>query len=84
METSAGDAQSPFKRMPLRVTANGKDHTVLLLSEGLQKGIKEFQILLDGIPRTLVLKEGCWGFSDGTENGLARAIWNTLSLRYRV
>jgi len=76
----------PYRGLRFRIHLQNTDFIVRLRKEAITKDSKEIQILLDGIPRTLRKDDfGSWHI-DGFEVDVnfGRAVWNCISLRYRI
>jgi hypothetical protein len=84
-DTILPDQTIAFKSLPLRITYKELDYTIHILQKAIDSQTKEIRILLDGIVQTLIREEGHWRFAGTGENdAFAQAIWNAVSLRYRL
>jgi hypothetical protein len=84
-DTISPEQAFSYKSLPLRITFKEQDYNVHILQKDIGKHTAEIRILLDGIVQKLVGDGNHWRFSDTAENaGFAQAIWNAISLRYRL
>ncbi|KGE13544.1 hypothetical protein [Sphingobacterium deserti] len=76
----------PYRGLRFRIHLENNDFIVRLLKTEITKETKEIKILLDGMPKTLRKDDlGTWQVEGiATEQHFARAIWNCISLRYRI
>lgn len=77
----------PYSGLRFRIHLGNADFSVRLLKEKITKETKEIKILLDGIPKTLSRDQvGIWHILESNEldPSFARAVWNCITLRYRI
>lgn len=75
-----------YSGLRFRIHAGNTDFSVRLGKKKLTRETTEINILLDGIPMRLSKDQvGTWHI-DGTEldPNFARALWNCITLRYRL
>ncbi|WP_437921846.1 hypothetical protein [Sphingobacterium sp. LRF_L2] len=77
-----------YEGLRFRINLHSVDYIIRLVREDLYKGTRAIRILVDNVPRTIVKDSaGIWIFEGGTEItdvNFARAIWNSIALRYRI
>lgn len=84
-DTIGSELTHPYKSLPMRVTYKEQDYTVHLLQKEIDKTTREVRLLLDGIVQTIVCDGFRWRFDGDDGNAdFAQAIWNSISLRYRL
>lgn len=76
----------PYNGLRFRIHLENTDFSVRLLKEKITRETTEIKILLDGIPKILSKDHiGMWHIEGSELNpNFARAVWNCITLRYRI
>ena len=76
----------PYRGLRFRIHLENADFSVRLLKAEITKDTKEIKILMDGMPKTLRKDDfGNWQVEGiEAEQQFAKAVWNCISLRYRI
>jgi hypothetical protein len=72
---------------PLRITVEQQDYSFQILNNRPDKFTREIKIALSGETHTLIKDVNDWKLKEtdaGMQDGLAKAIGHTISLRYRI
>lgn len=79
------EQRSAYIGLPLRITFAGTDHELRLLQKEVDRYTRHIRIQLDDEPYALINPGDGWRFERGeADPAIAQAIWNAISLRYRL
>lgn len=79
------DSTYSYKGQPLRITFKKLDYQIQILQKDITRETREIRLLLDGMVQMLIFDGNSWRFAETDDNTVfAQAIWNAISLRYRL